>query len=108
MLSEQAGDEVDAEHHRSPLATVRTILIADPVMRLDHVLAVAVAVKAAMVLVLALTSSIPSVVFGSTRMIRQMERFSIGVTLGTTLIGGVGGEAMASDSAIASLRRSQA
>ena len=85
---------------------MRTILVADPVRRLDNILAVAVAVKAVMVLVLVLglTTSIPLVVFGSTRMIRLMERFSVAVTLGTTLIGGVGGEAIASDSAIASLR----
>jgi len=63
---------------------MRTILVADPVRRLDNILDVAVAAKAVMVLVLVLglTASIPLVVFGSTRMIRQMERFFVAVTLG--------------------------
>jgi len=106
LLSEQAGDEAEVKHHGSPLVAMRTILVADPVRRLDNILDVAVAAKAVMVLVLVpgLTISIPLAVFCSTRMIRQMERFSIGVTLGTALITGVGGETVASDSAIASLR----
>lgn len=81
---------------------MRTILVAGPVMRLDNVLAVAVAAKAAIVLVLG--TSIPLVVFGSMRMTRLMERFSAAVTLGTTLTDGVGGETVAGHSAIAYLR----
>ena len=83
------------------MAAVRTILVADIVMRLDNVIAVAAAAKGCMLLlVLGLAISIPLVVFGSTLMIRLMERFPIIVTLGAALIGWVGGETMASDVAL--------
>ena len=109
LLSEQGGDEGEAKHHGSLLAAVRTILIADLVMSLDNVIAVAAAAKGSMLLlVLGLAISIPLVVFGSTLMIRLMERFPVIVTLGAALIGWVGGETMASDSAIAPLLHSQA
>jgi YjbE family integral membrane protein len=108
LLSEQGGDEGEAKHHGSLLAAVRTILIADLVMSLDNVIAVAAAAKGSMLLlVLGLAISIPLVVFGSTLMIRLMERFPVIVTLGAALIGWVGGETMASDSAIAPLLHSQ-
>ena len=56
----------------------------------------------------AMALRIPLVVFGSTLMIRLMERFPVIVTLGAALTGWVGGETMASDSAIAPLLHSQA
>jgi len=80
------------------MAAVRTILIADLVMSLDNVIAVAAAAQGSMVLlVLGLAISIPLVVFGSTLMIKLMERFPIIVMLGAALIGWVGGETIASD-----------
>jgi predicted tellurium resistance membrane protein TerC len=48
-------------------------------------------------LVLGLAISIPLVIFGSTLMIKLMERFPIIVMLGAALIGWVGGETIASD-----------
>ena len=56
-----------------------------------------------LLLILGLAISIPLVIFGSTLMIRLMERFPIIVTLGAALIGWVGGETMASDVALADL-----
>ena len=48
-------------------------------------------------LVLGLAISIPLVIFGSTLMIKLMERFPVIVVLGAALIGWVGGETIASD-----------
>jgi len=90
------------------MSAVRTILIADLVMSLDNVIAVAAAAKGSMLLlVLGLAISIPLVVFGSTLMIRLMERYPFIVTLGAALIGWVGGETMASDAALAALLSGQ-
>ena len=97
------GDDDDdgggeAKHHGSLLAAVRTILIADLIMSLDNVIAVAAAAKGSIVLlILGLAISIPLVIFGSTLMIKMMERFPIIVVLGAGLIGWVGGETIASD-----------
>ena len=80
------------------MAAVRTILIADLVMSLDNVIAVAAAAKGSMtLLILGLAISIPMVIFGSTLMIKMMERFPIIVVFGACLIGWVGGETIVSD-----------
>jgi YjbE family integral membrane protein len=79
-------------------AAIRTILIADLVMSLDNVIAVAATAQGNMVLlILGLAISIPLVIFGSTLMIKLMERFPVIVTLGAALIGWVGGETIVND-----------
>lgn len=73
------------------VAAVGTILLADLVMSLDNVIAVAAVAKGdSLLLILGLGISIPLVVFGSTLMIRLAERFPIIVLVGATLIGWVG------------------
>jgi predicted tellurium resistance membrane protein TerC len=68
------------------------------VMSLDNVIAVAAAAKGSMtLLILGLAISIPMVIFGSTLMIKMMERFPIIVVFGACLIGWVGGETIVSD-----------
>ena len=85
-------------HHGSLMAAVRTILIADLIMSVDNVIAVAAAAKGStLLLAIGLALSIPLVIFGSTLMIRLMERFPIIVTLGAALIGWVGGETIVND-----------
>jgi YjbE family integral membrane protein len=104
LLSEEEEEEGGGKEHGSLMAAVRTILIADLVMSLDNVIAVAAAAKGSMVLlILGLAISIPLVIFGSTLMIKLMERFPIIVTLGATLIGWVGGETIVSDVALKDL-----
>ena len=98
LLSEDEGEEGEAKETGSMAAAIRTILIADLVMSLDNVIAVAAAAKGSTtLLVIGLAISIPLVIFGSTLMIKLMARFPIIVTLGAALIGWVGGETMASD-----------
>jgi YjbE family integral membrane protein len=85
-------------HHGSLMAAVRTILIADLIMSVDNVIAVAAAAKGStLLLAIGLALSIPLVIFGSTLMIRLMARFPIIVTLGAALIGWIGGETIVSD-----------
>lgn len=98
LLSEEHEGEGEDKEYGSMLAAVRTILLADLVMSLDNVIAVAAAAQGSMVLlVLGLAISIPLVIFGSTLMIKLMERFPIIVMLGAALIGWVGGETIVSD-----------
>ena len=98
LMSEDDGGEGEAKEHGSMAAAIRTILIADLVMSLDNVIAVAAAAKGSTtLLVIGLAISIPLVIFGSTLMIKLMSRFPIIVTLGAALIGWVGGETMVSD-----------
>ncbi len=98
LLSEGDEEEGEGKEYGTMLAAVRTILIADLVMSLDNVIAVAAAAQGnTTLLILGLAISIPLVIFGSTLMIKLMERFPIIVMLGAALIGWVGGETIVSD-----------
>jgi len=67
-------------------------------MSLDNVIGVAAAAKGDQVLlIIGLAISIPLVVFGSSMMIKLMERYPSIITFGAALIGWVGGETIASD-----------
>ncbi|MDP9900222.1 TerC family protein [Variovorax ginsengisoli] len=101
LLSDEEDGEGESKEYGSMFAAVRTILIADLVMSLDNVIAVAAAAQGNnMLLILGLAISIPLVIFGSTMMIKLMERFPIIVMLGAALIGWVGGETIAGDVAL--------
>jgi len=70
------------------LAAIKTIIIADAVMSLDNVLAVAAAGRGNLYLVGAgVLLSIPLIIFGSRVVLALMERFPVIVTLGGGLIG---------------------
>ena len=98
LISEEEDGEGEVKESGSLLAAIRTILIADLVMSLDNVIAVAAAAKGNdLLLLLGLAISIPLVIFGSSLMIKLMARFPIIVVLGAALIGWVGGETIASD-----------
>ncbi len=101
LLNSDEEGEGESKTYGGLMAAVRTILIADLVMSLDNVIAVAAAAHGNNVLlVLGLGISIPLVIFGSTLMIKLMERFPFIVVLGAALIGWVGGETIASDAAL--------
>jgi len=97
LADEEEGDE-EAKEHANLMSAIRTILIADLVMSLDNVIGVAAAAKGDQVLlIIGLAISIPLVVFGSSMMIKLMERFPVIILLGAALIGWVGGETIVSD-----------
>ncbi len=104
LLGDEDEGEGEAKEYGSMMAAVRTILIADLVMSLDNVIAVAAAAKGSMLLlILGLAISIPLVIFGSTLMIKLMERFPVIVVIGAGLIGWVGGETIVGDATLAHL-----
>ena len=100
MVEEDPGEDgIDAAGHL--MGAIRTIMIADAVMSLDNVLAVAAAANGSLVLlIIGLLISIPLVVYGATLMMVLITRFPLIVTLGAALIGYVGGEVIVSDLAV--------
>ncbi len=77
---------------------VKVILIADLVMSIDNVLAIAGASKGNMFLLLfGLGTSIPLVVGTSTLLSMLMDKYPIIITLGAAILGKVGGEMMITD-----------
>ncbi len=100
LLPEDEGDG-GSSASTGLAAAIRTILIADLVMSLDNVIAVAAAAKGSMLLlVLGLAISIPLVIFGSTMLLKVMDRFPIIITLGAALLGWVAGDMAVSDPSI--------
>jgi YjbE family integral membrane protein len=95
----------EGESHESGVAAkshvwgaIRTILIADAVMSLDNVVAIAAAAHGSAVLIaFGLAISIPLIVFGSQIVLRFLNRFAILVVLGGGLLGWIAGEIMVSD-----------
>ena len=102
----QPEDEGDKEVAASSnlFGAVRTVLIADAVMSLDNVVAVAGAAEGfaagkEVLIALGLLISIPLVVFGAAILIKLIARFPIIVLVGAGLIGWVGGEVIVTDPA---------
>ena len=85
---------------------VRTILVADLVMSLDNVIAVAAAAESGppesrlLLLIIGLGLSIPLIIFGSQLLMKVMSRYPIIITLGAALLGFVAGEMLVSDKAV--------
>lgn len=81
--------------------TVLTITLADVVMSLDNVLAVAAAGKGNVWLVsLGVLISIPVIVMGSQLVLKVLSRFPFIVTLGGALIGWIAGSMLVTDPAL--------
>ncbi|CCO08179.1 TerC family protein [Desulforamulus hydrothermalis] len=83
-------EEKNHEHmkaHDNRWAAIRTIIIADAVMGLDNVLAVAGSAHGSFLLVvLGLLISVPIMVWGSTFIIKWMERFPFIIYIGSGVI----------------------
>jgi YjbE family integral membrane protein len=93
-------EETDVPASFNLWGAVRTIAIADMVMSLDNVLAIAAAAHGSMGLIIfGLLLSVPLIVFGATMMITLLQRFPIFVWGGAALLGWVAGELLLSDPA---------
>ena len=108
LMEEGDGEDTGDVKEVTFFAAFRTILIADLVMSLDNVIAVALAAKIDGVinyplLVIGLVISIPMVIFGSKVMIHLMERFPVIIVLGAALIGWVAGDAISHDPGLAAV-----
>lgn len=101
MLEDDDGDGDIGKDGGGMGAAIRTILVADLVMSLDNVLAVAAAAKGNVpLLVIGLALSIPLIIFGSTLLLKVMERFPIIIVAGAALLGFLAGEMFLTDPAL--------
>ena len=98
--------EHDEGHNRidggtTLLTAIKTIVVADAVMSLDNVIAVAGASHGSMVLVsFGILVSIPIVVWGSKLVLTLMDRFPVVITLGAALLGWIAGGMLLTDQAM--------
>ncbi|HSI49930.1 MAG TPA: TerC family protein [Ideonella sp.] len=104
LLENDDEDDAHGTGHTSLMTAIRTILVADLVMSLDNVLAVAAAAhNNTLLLILGLGISIPLIIFGSTMLLKVMDRFPIIITLGAALLGYLAGEMALTDPGVVAL-----
>jgi YjbE family integral membrane protein len=87
-------------------AAIKTIIVADLVMSVDNVIAIAGAAQnsgdhAMLLVVLGLLISIPIIVWGSQLVIKLMERYPLIITAGGMLLGWIAGGMLVTDPALA-------
>ncbi len=93
-------DGVQAASHL--WAAVRIVAIADIIMSLDNVIAVAAAANgSAILLILGLAISIPMIVAGAAIIMALLDKLPILVWFGAALLGWIAGEVIATDPAVA-------
>ncbi len=105
LVGEDDGDE-EIDGGDRLMTAIKTVVIADLVMSIDNVIAVAAAAEQAhadhkMVLVaFGIMVSIPIVIWGSSVILKIMHRVPSVVTLGAALLGYLGGAMISKDIAI--------
>ena len=87
------------------LAAIKTIIVADAVMSLDNVIAIAGAAEAAephhriALVIFGLVVSIPLIIWGSQLVLKLLDRFPVVITLGAALLGWIAGGLIINDPA---------
>jgi YjbE family integral membrane protein len=96
---QEGGHHIDAS--TSLVGAIKTIVVADAVMSLDNVIAIAGAAKGSLGLVVfGLVVSVPIIVWGSKLVLKLMDRFPIIITAGGALLGWIAGDMIATDVAL--------
>ncbi|MBX9903947.1 MAG: TerC family protein [Burkholderiales bacterium] len=99
MPQDEGGHEIDASTNL--LGAIKTIIVADAVMSLDNVIAISAAAKDSIGLVIfGLVVSVPIIVWGSTLVLKLMDRFPVVIVAGAALLGWIAGDMLVRDAAI--------
>jgi YjbE family integral membrane protein len=99
LVPEDEDDEITAG--TTLWHAIRIVVIADIIMSLDNVIAVAAAANGQIsLLILGLAISIPIIVVGAALIMAVLDRFPILVWLGAMLLGWIAGEVIESDPAV--------
>jgi YjbE family integral membrane protein len=99
LVPEDEGDDVAAG--TDLWHAIRLVVIADIVMSLDNVIAVAAAANGRLpLLILGLAISIPIIIAGAALIMMVLDRFPLLVWLGAVLLGWIAGDVIESDPAV--------
>lgn len=97
---DEGGHKIEAG--ATLFAAIKTIIVADAVMSLDNVIAIAGAAGDSRALVVfGLLLSVPIIIFGSQLVIKLMDRFPVVIVLGGALLGWIAGGMIVTDVAVA-------
>jgi YjbE family integral membrane protein len=93
---ENSGHDIAAS--TTLAGAVKTVIIADAVMSLDNVVAIAGAARDSIVLVIfGLVVSVPIIVYGSKMVMKLMDRFPVTIIMGAGLLGWIAGDMSVTD-----------
>ena len=102
LLVPESEDEEGVESASHLWAAVQIVVVADIVMSLDNVIAVAAAANGSVpLLILGLAISIPLIVAGAALIMALLNRLPILVWAGAALLGWIAGDVIATDPALA-------
>lgn len=92
LQPEPESNEHSIDASTTLLGTIKTIIIADAMMSLDNVVAIAGAARDSMGLVIfGLLVSVPVIVWGSKLVMKLMDRYPVIVVIGAGLLGWIAG-----------------
>lgn len=106
LMSDDGDEHADIQSSDKLWAAVKTVIVADFVMSLDNVIAIAGAAEGAggehqfALVVFGLVVSIPIIVWGSQIVLGLMTRYPIIITLGAMLLGWIAGTMAVGDPAV--------
>ncbi len=108
LVPENEDEHEKIEGSAKLLGAIKTIIVADFVMSLDNVIAIAGAAQQAhddhqtLLVIFGLLVSVPFIVFGSQIVLRLIDRFPIIVWIGGGLLGWIAGGLVTTDGAVVS------
>ena len=108
LLNEDEGND-DIDGGERLLSAIKTIIVADLVMSIDNVIAVASAAEQAhadhklVLVVFGIMVSIPIVIWGSSVILKFMDKVPAIVTMGAGLLGYLGGAMIVGDTSLTSM-----
>jgi YjbE family integral membrane protein len=98
MLPDEGDSHGTIDGGTTLWSAVRTVIVADVVMSLDNVIAVSAAANGHLGLVVfGILVSVPIIVWGSSLVLRLIDRFPLVITLGAALLGWIAGSMLLGD-----------
>ena len=113
MMPDDEGDHSVVDASDKLWAAVKTVILADLVMSIDNVMAIAGAAQGAApdhqmpLVIFGLVISVPIIVWGSQLVLKIMDSLPIVITLGAMLLGWIAGIMIWTDPALASVLPSE-
>ena len=98
ILDNNKENIINVSQEKNLIGAIRTIIIADFVMSLDNSVAIAAAADGNMYLVIfGLLLSIPIIIWGSSFILKLIDKFPIIIYLGAALLGWIAGDMILTD-----------
>ena len=101
LIAGEETDDKEVAESNTLLGAIKTIIIADVIMSLDNVLAIVGATDGHLgMLIFGMIISVPIIIFGSTIVLKLMDRFPVTIYLAGMVIGWAAGGMIGTDTSL--------